>query len=600
MKRKTKNSLFIILGIILLIIVIGTIIYFTIGVTQQAVSGVNTLSVSQADLQSSNQYLNGKVWMLTFSEGGLGQLYTGTITPSQVGSVTKDGSKTTKNLDIKVIYQDSQCIYPIQSAGSLKDIYDVNYKEYSCFLSPSLDSAKKDSGISNILYYGKYPGLTCFVFGYDTKSVVGNLGQTNKNTDYSIFLTVDGKTAQKDISTLSGSTSGAVGDYGYVSYAGNLDSGISCPQTTNTLYVPIYVNGKWQLGSKQHYDSYVSLVNTAPTSNQASNKILANNLKDEISQVKLSQSFGNINNPSSLTNGQIIYTSSIPLIFPVTTLYIKADTIGIYTPVPNFQITSANSDCFKTGSDNGLISVTLKNSGDEGTYKAYATCQGQFSSPNSASGSLSSGESRTINIPLTATASQKTQGTCTIYVESTGTTVSKSVNTCVDPQITCTVAYPNKFCAVSNGMDVVKQCSQDGATSNILETCSSTQSCVSGACKDSGSGGSDNGGNEGTCESHWYYLWLDGLWCQINIFLATFKIIFAIVGGIIGGLVGLGFTSKFTGSLKIKDGARWILYLLSFLIFGLLSGLTAYFYFWVCIIILVVLLILLAIIKIFI
>ncbi len=536
MKKKQKNIL--IVSIIVLSILILGILGST-GKLPFAVSGSNTLSISQASLTSSNPYLNGKVWILTFSAGGLGQSYSGTITPSDIDSKTSDSTTTTKNLNINVVYENTECQYPIQSAGLLKPIYDIIYKEYSCFFSPSESSAKKDSGLTNILYFGKYSGLTCFVFGYNTQSIVGNLGQTNVNAPFTINLEVDGKNAIKRIDTLTGSNQGAIGDYAYAIWGGNLVSGVSCPQTTNNLYVPIYVNGNWRLGSKQSYDTYVSLINNAPTTSKDSNTILYNNLKKAISNAKVSRSFGSIESSSSLSNAIIKYTTASAIQFPVTTLYIKADTLGIFTPTPDIRPTSASSNCFKTG-DTGLISVNIKNYGESGTFNVYATCLSPFSTTQTITGSLNKDEVRTINIPLSASASEKTSKSCTVFIESGGTTKQINSNVCVDPHITCLVAYPTKFCGILNNQEVVQQCSSDGFSTKTIETCDSTKYCDKGECKLKGSTESSLG------------IWdsIKGFFSGLSILLTIVKWILLVIGSLFSFLFGKQLLDKI---IKKKD-----------------------------------------------
>ncbi|MEK7187826.1 MAG: hypothetical protein AAB691_03205, partial [Patescibacteria group bacterium] len=85
--------------------------------------------------------------------------------------------------------------------------------------------------------------------------------------------------------------------------------------------------------------------------------------------------FGSIVNSASLTEGRVEITTQTPLRFPISTLYIKADSVGIYTPVPDIQfVSSPSSQCFATGSGNGIITVEIEYVGDErGGFSDYAS-----------------------------------------------------------------------------------------------------------------------------------------------------------------------------------------------------------------------------------
>lgn len=496
MKRKTKN---IIIGMIFLALLVTAFLVFGLN-KPFAVSGSSTLSISQANLQSSNPYLNGKAWLLTFSAGGLGQSYYGTITPSDIDSQTPDSTRTTKNLKIRIDYDDESCQYPISNTAQLTPIYDVEKYSYTYipFISNcdfSTASEKPGISASNIFIVAKPSGsFTCYVIYNTGKSPIGSMGNGNVHAPYTITLDVEGKTASKQIDPASGSTQGPIGDYAYAIWNGNLVSGISCPATYD--YRASYVNGNWRIIDKQKYDLYVNKYNQMPQLSFASgNSVIENwvsDIKYYANQAKVSTNFGTIDSSSSLTSAIAKVPLNSPLQFPVTTLYVKADTLGVYTPVPKIGITSTSSNCFKTG-ENGMISVNIKNTGDEaGTYNLFATCNNPFQITQSSTGSLKSGESRTVNLPLSATASQKTQSTCSVSVETTGGTKTATTNVCVDPQITCIIPYPQKFCGFSGNQEVVFQCSENGATRNLIQNCASNEYCDKGICISSGTSGGKN------------------------------------------------------------------------------------------------------------
>ena len=507
--KKTQRN--IIIGVIIILIILILIANGNIKLLL-AVTGANTLSLSQASLTSSNPYLSGKAWLLTFNVGGLGQSYNGTITPSDIESKTSGDLRTTKTLKITVDNFNQQCIYPIQNAGQTKAIYDLQYKTWTCAFVPSETDAKSKSGLGILLYYGKYgipDAFTCFSVGYNNAYQTAILGQVNVQSKYRVNLDVDGNIAYRDFDTLTGSTQGSIGNYAYGVWDFSGVTGQSCPYSLQNPYIPIDKNGKWILVNKQAYDNYVSNLNN-PSSPDSTCKTIffsskkcfeswANNMVS-LSQQSQIQQYPNLQFATGFSNapkGAFTATPSQAVQLPVITLYIKADTLGIYTPASNVKIISSKSECFKTGSNTGgVVYVTLRNDGETGNYNAYLECQNPFMSSGNRQDSLGAGQTTTINLPITASASTKTTGVCTIKVQDTsGVDKSSTVNVCVDPQISCTTPYPKKFCGFIGNNEAVLQCSQDGGTTNTIQTCSIGQVCdaVNGICKDKGDDGGGNG-----------------------------------------------------------------------------------------------------------
>jgi cysteine-rich repeat protein len=101
---------------------------------------------------------------------------------------------------------------------------------------------------------------------------------------------------------------------------------------------------------------------------------------------------------------------------------------------------------------------------------------------------------------------------------------------------------------------------------------------------------------DGTCKGTWYYLYLDKIWCLINNFLYTFKLVFSIVLGLISAFFGWIYSSKIVKYYKLNKKIIIYLPLVFGLIIGALFGLIAFYYFWLIVIVLVIL----ALIKIFI
>lgn len=581
--------------VILVICVVGVIVVLNYDFLQSVVSGFSTLSLTQANLQSANPYLDGQAWILTVRQGGLGQRAYGTITPTDVQSQTPGDQTTTKNLNIEVQYENQECVTTIGSTSLFTPIYAYGYIEwtYVPLVSPcDLDEAKErlaSSPGASVIQVGK-PAVsaTCYaVYRTGEQSPVGNFGNTDVRSRMDVSITANGKTDFRVLDT-EGSTQGPVGSNAYVIWQGNLDTGKSCPFTTDNPYRPAYVNGYWRVVSKNAYDNYLSWINTIPTVDNYVYWVTQANYR--ASQAKVSQSFGTIDNAYSLSSAVLRSSIEYASQYPVLTFYVKADTLGIYTPAPEIALRGATSSCFKTG-EQGLINIDAENIGDEsGVWSFYGSCPSStFDITQSREYGLSAGERRTVTLPISGSASSKQTGTCTVYAEGVSGTKQISVSVCVDPQQTCTPGA--KFCGFSGGVDVVKQCSADGATSQIVDTCDVGESCIIDQCLAEG----ETPENGEICGA-WIKLpkFLGGativpdLWCILNNWIKEFKIIFAVVMGFLSGIIG-GFLFN---SLIRKVGYKvlWPAFV-SALVIGLAIGFLAYFYFWLALISLVILVI---------
>ncbi|MBU0893866.1 MAG: tripartite tricarboxylate transporter TctB family protein, partial [Nanoarchaeota archaeon] len=552
----------IVIGISIFVILIGFLAIAGLSNTL-SISGVNTLSISQAQLQSSNSYLSGKAWLLTFSSGGLGQHYTGTFSPSDVQSATSDSTTTTKPFTINVDYSDQTCNYAIQQTSLNKPIYDVQEITWTSvpFVAPCNPTEAKEKGLSTVLYTQGFL-LTCHAIGYNTQSPIGNLQNPNLESEFTISINAEGNTATKTINTLSRTTQGQIGNFAYASWLGNLVSGQSCP--TQSSYKSAYVNGNWKTISSSAYNDYLSQINTIPPTSESAWNIWVSSLKNSVAQAKLSKTFGSINSATSLSSAVVKITLQNQIQFPVTTLYIKADTIGIYTPTPEIKLVNADSSCFQTGEQGG-INVQLQNIGNEaGTWNIYAQCQLPFISNSNIQVSLQPGQIINKVIPISASASSEKRASCTIYAESPNGIKQLTADVCVKPQITCTAN--DKFCAISGTSEVVKQCSSDGATSSIIEICSATETCEVDKCVSSGSS-----------ESIWDKIksFFSNLFGGVIDLFFILKLIVVLIVFIFSMLFGKDLLSSFS-ALQDKEWLAWIL--ASVIALGL--GIFTYFAFW--------------------
>ena len=410
-KKERQNLL--VAGIIVAIVLVASLsAIFTVDFDLPflSTSGFSKLSLTNANLESnapSGSPFSGKAWLLTVRLGGLGQSAFGTFSPSDVDSKTNDGSKTTKDFSVSVTKQDQQCIYPIQNTGQNIAIKRWNYQTwtYVPFVNPCDISEAQSRGINNLRYVIKPSGsLSCYAVYSTEQAPVGIYGQTDLRVKMNVDIEAGSRSGSIDLDT-DGSTQGAISDFAFVEWQGNLDTGKSCPYTTDIPYVPVYRNGNWINGDKQAYNLYVGKYNegASVTFFGGGSEVInyVNDLNTRADNALVSRSFGSFENRGSQTNGRLVSSLSSPIQNPVLTFYIKSDTLGIYTPSPDIKFLSADSQCFKTGTD-GFIQVKARNDGEAGTVDFYAICDGTFSPQGSREYGFGVGEERDIILPISA------------------------------------------------------------------------------------------------------------------------------------------------------------------------------------------------------
>jgi len=485
MEKKTIYTIGIIIG---LLAIISIIVALTTGFSFLSVIGSSTLSLSKVELKSSFAPLNGEAWLLTFTAGRLGQSYYGSFNSNDV---IDGNAKATEDFTINVQYEDQTCNYDIVSSTTKTPIYDdIKEVKWTCISPTSITESQaltkwKDKyGSGYLIVYGGSritEGINnCFAVGSPTYSSVGAFSSPDLDSEYTITIDVNGKVASKTINSLSGSSQGKIGDYAYAVWNGNLVSGASCPD--KDPYLPIYSNGRWIIGDSDYYDDYKSWLTAISNPEPSTRANAITTARSFVARTKAQQSFGALNSATSLDYGSVKVTLQDAIQFPVTSLYIKSSTLGIYTPSSKVDLYSPNSECFNTGTQ-GSIEVGIKNTGDQTwTGNVYAECSSPFSSSRSISLSLSQGESAIRYIPITADSSSRKTSSCIIRAEGVGSEDSVNVGVCVDPLVTCVAN--EKFCSTSGELAVIKMCSSDGATSSIIKTCTTGQTCDGNECVD--------------------------------------------------------------------------------------------------------------------
>jgi hypothetical protein len=171
-------------------------------------------------------------------------------------------------------------------------------------------------------------------------------------------------------------------------------------------------------------------------------------------------------------SGKVTLTVNKLLQFPVLTLKIKADWLGVYVPVGKPLITSVSSTEFQTGGVS-YITTKVKNIGDAlGSFGVYAQCNQPFSFVGTTEFiNLNPNEEGVVNLKISGTCSQKIQGSCNVYAydrNNPNNKDSKTVSVSCTPIVLCNAGETR-----CNGK-VIEQCNQAGSGWNAIQTCDYT------------------------------------------------------------------------------------------------------------------------------
>ncbi|MEA3430354.1 MAG: hypothetical protein U9R08_03700 [Nanoarchaeota archaeon] len=544
------NKNIIIIGILAIIVILTALLY----TGTFSIIGGTIISLDEVELKSSIPYLNGPAWVMTIVQGGLSQSAYGTVTSEDIAD--KTGSETTqRDLTINVRYDNQECVYPITRNTEAQEIIKLDVCAWNCLTGDFnnknwwYNQIAERCGVSVLDVEGpsRKVGLTRCVGTYVVeRNGVGFFDRADIRTKATININADGST--DSISIDSEESNQGMGRYTYAIYNGNYDLGKSCPYSTETPYTAMY-DGQWSIISKDRYEDFANAYKAwTPTGiNQFSYnrnsydyseqgiKEFVRDINADSNYAKTRQTFGTIDEKSSLNNAVIRKDIEYPLQNPSITLFVQADKLGIYTPKPDLKIINGESECFKTG-DKGEIIVTVKNIGTEaGTWNAYGKCGDKFEVTRSIQFSLEANEEDSVSLELSSDVSQKEIGECEITFETAGEEEKIKIATCADPLQVC--QKNRKYCSEIGGLAVIKQCNNEGTNTSVIKTCGVDQYCEPNngnpVCKNN-KGGENSGNGE-----------------QFNKPL----LIAAIIIAIIGGVMTLAYLSK----TKLKDWQKGII-----------------------------------------
>lgn len=604
---KKKTIIISTVSIVLLIALVIAGLYFFVPTSQLSV-GFSTLGLQQAQyfksssacFDSTGDSTSSKLWLLTVRADGLSQWAEGEITPAQVASQTGK-EKTKYPLKIDTNWK-QECIYSIVKDDYAQPISKLSDPvNYACLYPKESDAVSKCG--ADWLYYGGYSTpFSCFcVYEIKKTGAMGNSPNFNNPATHNIMTVEVEANGEKYTKTLdsNGQIKGKIGNNVCAVWQGDLVTGQKCGLPSSTVR-PAYINGVWQLISDEYYTTYKTKWQTFMTDVQGGTGwwFSQSDLKNKVAEVNAKADtalnsrigFGTISEPTSMSNAKVIKTLDSLISYPVLSMYVRADWLGVVTPIPDPKITDITSECFASGA-NGQIVAKVKNVGDQrGAVDVYKSGGCSSFDVTRKSITLNSQEEATVYLPLTSTTSTtQLKETCDIKADAIENFDVKPIEVCVNGNPSCTVG--KQWCENKNRWKCL-----DGITQSQIEDCVGQGKI----CQVASDGTTfceienyctlhpeDPKCQDGNCQAHWYYLWLDGVWCYITGLFVKFRIIFAVVAGFLAGLFGTLFSNRFMEKKELKQ--KWWIFLIILLVLGGAVGYLAYLFFWVALVIVILL-----------
>jgi hypothetical protein len=484
----------------------------------------STLSVSQNDFVSNDNYLDGKAWLLTVSEDGNSQSAKGTIQGEKLK--TDDGGYAKSDLTIKTEVTEQSCDYNLRQNYD-PDIYVYNLQliksnAWSWELDKYIDQCEDKSQGAWGFIEGKYNYYIYNVYCL-TKHKIGVPGSIKSpTTNFEAKLTVQ-KDSDSKTATISSTSAKSVklSNVAYAHWAGSLSSGEQCPDPGSEGYMIVHdETGNWVLTKSRLYDSYLSY------KQNTFDDFIYDDMADEISrwtgvsidtidnlQSRINDLNSRANNAitefgysdfrvtsNSLSSGQAHIELDRTIQFPVITMHVKADWLGIVIPVGEPKITSISAEDFEEGK-NGQIKVTVKNIGDAtASFGISASCESPIKQVGTAQtiSNLRDGSQKTVTITLSGATNKEVTKKCTVNVydlnnpdmkdSDTVTVTLKPIRLC-DPGETRCDGETQKICnkdgsaweKTDSKACIKPDCTKD---SECADNSACTQDkCVSGKCE---------------------------------------------------------------------------------------------------------------------
>jgi hypothetical protein len=449
-----------------------------------ALSGTSTLSVSNLSLQSSNPFFSGKAIQVTFTANNkINQSYFGTLTAQEINNAIQGQEKVSKGFKANLENLSSWCEYNlIQQPLSLYD-YGVIYKDLGCIFCSDADADKilpDCQPYGEIVAYGRVSDndYTAFcVYRNLTSSIKGNI-QTIADNKFSAQATfqVEGEGKQfKDISSTQQSIwfPNESNPIAFWQWQGNLTSGSWCEAPQDKGITTVYRNGEYILTEEELINGYKAIEGEIvslpyrPSSGYINQR--TNNVNAYLNAIYAGSSWQPFNSDgfAFIEAGKIKYYLNELASFPVFSLYVKADALGIHTNVPEAKINFVKGTSFGDGSQSS-IEVNLTNIGGEaGSFLVGLDCIDDWVNDSATrSAYFNANQTYSVFVPVTGSCSTTQTTQCRASITVLGSTVySNYVNVTCQPNQTC---IPNQKSCIENK---VQQCNAEGTGWLVLNDC---------------------------------------------------------------------------------------------------------------------------------
>lgn len=442
--------------------------------TISSVLGFSTLSLDNIDFSANGDEFNNQFFLL-ISEDGTDDYAVGTFTSSQLSEeVTAE-----KGLKIETQVTDKTCSYDIRSSN--EKIYRMEL-ERTLRWNPFNDGAKEqECRQKGDFFFGFIANIFSYNCYYGTGETIR--GEITDKTYYvkdNVKVTVGSETRTATVSNTDPTDS--VQDV-VVRWQGNLASGRDCPDMVEQIPFYNQKSGEWYLASRSSYTQLTAHLYTefencvADIKIEGDNKRNAEKCSDDYNRFldnlllptsfSIKSSTGTISTSSSSSG--VVEVPDVDLLqFPVLSLKINADWIGIVQPVTKPKIVSLSTECFKQGTV-GYITAKVKNDGGSGAFSITASCQSPLKpTQGSIIKDIEAGETKDIQVSITGASLEEQKKECSITVKDRSDpsiSDTKSVLACVSPVELCTAGA--KRC----NNNLIQQCNDAGSGYEIVQEC---------------------------------------------------------------------------------------------------------------------------------
>lgn len=483
--------------------------------------GFSTLSIGTTDFTTNdpNGFLQGKLFVFTVRQGGLAQRAQGAILAEQINV---NGVKAKKGFDLMIENTQQECEYPISVDYSGGKIYTYGVVKYRYACTTPWTCKPLSEVLADCQKYGE--PLIAFKFpnSFDEGCIYRNpiasyTGRLKEQANYhfktKMSLAIEGETPITAIISNKSQTTAKFDNVAYAIWQGNLVTGETCPNPSTARVMAVYVKAgeEWRLINMDRYNTYktreerlnnlITELHSGYNSSATEGYVdsLISQINSAASQALQTTTFkgGFLRNSHSLQDGKYVIELPKQLQFPVFTFYVKADSLGVYTPTVKPKILSAKAVSFKTG-EIGSIEVKFKNDSEVGGgFFIWAECPTGFQMYGTTIESyVGAGATKTVFIPLTGSCSKDLTKTCIVHVKGTEVEDTKSVSVTCKPQQVC---QPNAIVCILNK---IKKCNADGTGYTLISDCAAqgkvcgTDSFGNLTCVNSGTGGGNGGASD--------------------------------------------------------------------------------------------------------